>query len=67
MLTFMFPNIILGATDQLIGIPVTNTPLNPARGAGWALFVEGRPFQQLWFFWLAPIVGRRLPISCIRP
>ncbi len=42
---------------HLISIPVTNTSVNPARSTGQALFVGGWAVQQLWLFWLAPIVG----------
>jgi len=42
---------------HLIGIPVTNTSVNPARSTGPALFVGGWALQQLWLFWVAPIVG----------
>jgi aquaporin Z len=42
---------------HLIGIPVTNTSVNPARSTGPALFVGGWALAQLWLFWLAPIVG----------
>ena len=42
---------------HLISIPVTNTSVNPARSTGQALFVGGWAIQQLWLFWLAPIVG----------
>jgi aquaporin Z len=42
---------------HLIGIPVTNLSVNPARSTGPALFVGGTPLLQLWLFWLAPIVG----------
>lgn len=42
---------------HLIGIPVTNTSVNPARSTGPALIVGGWALQQLWLFWLAPIVG----------
>jgi aquaporin Z len=42
---------------HLIGIPVTNTSVNPARSTGPALFVGGWALQQLWLFWIAPIVG----------
>jgi aquaporin Z len=42
---------------HLIGIPVTNLSVNPARSTGPALFVGGWAVQQLWLFWLAPIVG----------
>ena len=42
---------------HLISIPVTNTSVNPARSTGTAVFVGGWAIQQLWLFWLAPIVG----------
>jgi aquaporin Z len=45
---------------HLISIPVTNTSVNPARSTGPALFVGGWALQQLWLFWLAPIVGAAL-------
>ena len=42
---------------HLIGIPVTNLSVNPARSTGPAVFVGGWAIGQLWLFWLAPIVG----------
>ena len=42
---------------HLISIPVTNTSVNPARSTATAVFVGGWALQQLWLFWLAPIVG----------
>jgi aquaporin Z len=45
---------------HLIGIPVTNLSVNPARSTGPALFVGGWALTQLWLFWLAPIVGAAL-------
>jgi aquaporin Z len=42
---------------HLISIPVTNTSVNPARSTGQALFVGGWALDQLWLFWIAPIVG----------
>ncbi len=45
---------------HLISIPVTNTSVNPARSTGQALFVGGWALQQLWLFWVAPIVGGAL-------
>jgi aquaporin Z len=42
---------------HLVSIPVTNTSVNPARSTGPALFVGGLALQQLWLFWVAPIVG----------
>ncbi|MBI1356369.1 MAG: aquaporin Z [Acidobacteria bacterium] len=45
---------------HLIGIPVTNLSVNPARSVGPAVIVGGWALQQLWLFWLAPIVGAAL-------
>src|ERR1700751_5221940 len=42
---------------HLIGIPVTNLSVNPARSTGPALFVGGWAIGQLWLFWIAPILG----------
>ncbi len=42
---------------HLIGIPVTNVSVNPARSTGPALFVGSWALSQLWLFWLAPILG----------
>lgn len=42
---------------HLISIPVTNTSVNPARSTSQALFAGGWAIQQLWLFWIAPIVG----------
>jgi aquaporin Z len=42
---------------HLVSIPVTNTSVNPARSTGVALFQGSWALQQLWLFWLAPIVG----------
>lgn len=42
---------------HLISIPVTNTSVNPARSTAPALFVGGWAVEQLWLFWVAPIVG----------
>ena len=42
---------------HLVSIPVTNTSVNPARSTGPALIVGGWAIQQLWMFWLAPMVG----------
>jgi len=42
---------------HLISIPVTNTSVNPARSTGVALFVGGWAINQLWLFWVAPILG----------
>jgi aquaporin Z len=42
---------------HLIGIPVTNLSVNPARSTGPAVFVGGWALQQLWLFWVAPLAG----------
>jgi aquaporin Z len=42
---------------HLISIPVTQTSVNPARSTGPALIVQGWALQQLWLFWVAPIMG----------
>jgi aquaporin Z len=42
---------------HLIGIPVTNVSVNPARSTGPAMFVGGWALGQLWLFWVAPIIG----------
>lgn len=45
---------------HLVGIPVTNLSVNPARSTGPALFVGGWALAQLWLFWVAPILGALL-------
>lgn len=45
---------------HLISIPVTNTSVNPARSTGPALVEGGIALQQLWLFWLAPVIGGAL-------
>jgi aquaporin Z len=55
-----FAGLTIGLTlalIHLISIPVTNTSVNPARSTSQALFVGGWALQQLWLFWVAPIVG----------
>ena len=42
---------------HLISIPVTNTSVNPARSTGPALIVGGMALQQLWIFWVSPLIG----------
>jgi aquaporin Z len=42
---------------HLISIPVTNTSVNPARSTGVAIFAGGWAVEQLWLFWIAPIIG----------
>jgi aquaporin Z len=42
---------------HLIGIPVTNLSVNPARSTGPAIFAGGWALEQLWLFWVAPIIG----------
>lgn len=45
---------------HLVGIPVTNLSVNPARSTGPALFVGGWALEQLWLFWVAPLGGAAL-------
>jgi aquaporin Z len=45
---------------HLVSIPVTNTSVNPARSTGVAVYVGGWAVEQLWLFWVAPIVGALL-------
>jgi aquaporin Z len=55
-----FAGIPIGLTltlVHLIGIPITNLSVNPARSTGPAIFVGGWALAQLWLFWVAPIVG----------
>jgi aquaporin Z len=49
---------------HLIGIPVTNLSVNPARSTGPAVFVGGWAIAQLWLFWIAPIIGGALAGVC---
>jgi aquaporin Z len=42
---------------HLIGIPITNTSVNPARSTGPAIFAGGWALSQLWLFWVAPLIG----------
>ena len=42
---------------HLVSIPVTNTSVNPARSTGPAIFVGGWALEQLWLFWVAPLIG----------
>ena len=58
VLTFAFLFIILGLTlIHLIGIPVDNLSVNPARSTATALFADPWALRQLWMFWVAPIIG----------
>jgi aquaporin Z len=52
---------------HLIGIPVTNLSVNPARSTGPAIFVGGWAVAQLWLFWVAPIVGGALAGGIYNP
>lgn len=45
---------------HLISIPVTNTSVNPARSTSQALFVGDWALDQLWLFWIAPVIGAML-------
>lgn len=49
---------------HLIGIPVTNLSVNPARSTAPAIFVGGWATAQLWLFWVAPIIGGTLGGAC---
>jgi aquaporin Z len=51
---------------HLVGIPVTNTSVNPARSIGPALFVGGWAIEQLWLFVLAPLAGAVLAAAAYR-
>jgi aquaporin Z len=51
---------------HLVSIPVTNTSVNPARSTGPALIVGGWALQQLWLFWIAPILGAALAGAAYR-
>src|ERR1700740_1242765 len=42
---------------HLVSIPVTNTSVNPARSTGPALFAPAWAMDQLWMFWVAPLLG----------
>jgi aquaporin Z len=58
-----FAGLAIGLTltlIHLVSIPVTNTSVNPARSTATALFVGGWALQQLWLFWLAPVIGAAL-------
>ncbi len=52
---------------HLISIPVTNTSVNPARSTGVAVFVGGWAVEQLWLFWVAPILGAVLGALIYKP
>jgi aquaporin Z len=45
---------------HLVSIPVTNTSVNPAPSTGPALVVGGWALEQLWMFWVAPLIGAAL-------
>ena len=55
-----FAGIAIGLTltlVHLVGIPITNLSVNPARSTGPALFTGGWALSQLWLFWVAPVAG----------
>ena len=55
-----FAPIALGATlvaIHIVAIPVSNASVNPARSLGSAMFGGGTALNQLWLFWVAPILG----------
>jgi len=45
---------------HLVCIPITNTSVNPARSTGQAIFAGGWALEQLWMFWVAPLIGGAL-------
>jgi aquaporin Z len=58
-----FAGLAIGLTLTallLVGIPITNLSVNPARSTGPALFVGGWAIAQLWLFWVAPLLGAAL-------
>ena len=70
-----FAPLTIGLAVALInwaGIPVTNLSLNPARSTATAVFADGWALQQLWLFWVAPMIGGALagvvyPVLAGRP
>lgn len=55
---------------HLISIPITNTSVNPARSTGVALFQGSWAIDQLWLFWLVPLVGGAIGAvlyRCLQP
>lgn len=55
-----FAGIAIGLTltlIHLVSLPITGTSVNPARSLGPAVYVQGVALQQLWLFWVAPIMG----------
>jgi aquaporin Z len=64
-----FAGLAIGLTltlIHLVGIPVTNLSVNPARSTGPAVFVGGSALAQLWLFWLAPLAGAVLGATIYR-
>ncbi len=64
-----FPGVAIGfvlVLIHLVGIPVTNTSVNPARSIGPALFVGGWALSQLWLFIVAPLIGAALASGVYR-
>src|SRR5579859_1554584 len=51
---------------HLVCIPVTNTSVNPARSTGPAVFAGGWALQELWMFWVAPLIGGALGAGIYR-
>ena len=51
---------------HLVGIPLTNTSVNPARSLGPAVFVGGWALEQLWLFIVAPLLGGGLAAAVYR-
>ncbi|MBB3345181.1 aquaporin [Luteimonas sp. RC10] len=64
--TASFAPLAIGlALIHLVNTPVTNTSINPARSTGVALFQGGAALQQLWVFWLVPLVAGAPAVCCI--
>lgn len=51
---------------HLVGIPITGTSVNPARSLGPAIVVGGTALNQLWLFWVAPIIGALVAVAIWR-
>ncbi|MFZ0661212.1 MAG: aquaporin Z, partial [Acidobacteriaceae bacterium] len=64
-----FAGIAIGfalTMDHLVGIPITNTSVNPARSIGPAIWVGGWALQQLWLFIVAPLIGGAIAAGVYR-
>lgn len=64
-----FAGIAIGLAltmDHLVGIPVTNMSVNPARSIGPAVFVGGWALNQIWLFIVAPLIGGAIAAGVYR-